>query len=54
VGAFRGRPNGSRTSFIKNLTAREAEYQRVAEGHHVEFHREPAARAADGLIEVLF
>jgi hypothetical protein len=38
---------------VVNLTTRQAERQRVAEGidDHMDFRRKPAARAADGLVE---
>ena len=41
---------------VVDLTAREAECQRIAEGidDHVDFRRQPAARTADSLIEPLF
>ena len=41
---------------IVNLAAGEAERQRIAQGidDHVDLRGEPAARAADGLVEPLF
>ena len=41
---------------VVNLAAREAERQRITKGidDYVDFRREPAARAADGLIEAPF
>ena len=41
---------------VMDLPAREAERQRIAQGvdDHMDFRREPAARAADGLVETPF
>ena len=41
---------------IVNLPTREAERQRIAQGvdDYMDFRREPAARAADGLVETPF
>lgn len=41
---------------VMDLTAGEAQRQRIAQGvdDHMDFGREPAARAANGLIETRF
>ena len=41
---------------VMDLSTREAERQRIAQGvdDHMDFRREPAARAANGLIETPF
>lgn len=41
---------------VMDLPTREAERQRIAQGvdDHMDFRREPAARAADGLVETPF
>ena len=41
---------------VMDLPTREAERQRITQGvdNHMDFRREPAARAADGLIEPPF
>ena len=41
---------------VMDLPTREAERQRIAQGvdDHMDFRREPAARAADGLVEPPF
>ena len=41
---------------VMDLPTREAERQRIAQGvnDHMDFRREPAARAANGLVEAPF
>ena len=41
---------------VMDLPTREAQRQRIAQGvdDHMDFRREPAARAADGLVETPF
>lgn len=50
------RQQGLRLCDVVNLASRDAECQRVAQriDDHVDFRREPAARATDGLVEIPF